>query len=74
MFGRQFPVEGTAVKKRVHANQLVGDIAEVSETFNDGKFWNSGLMTNGYYYTIETNPIVETPITMGKIVVPEETS
>ena len=73
LFGRQFPVEGTAVKKRVHANQLVGDIAEVSETFNDGKFWNSGLMTNGYYYTIETNPIVETPITMGKIVVPEET-
>lgn len=73
LFGRQFPVEGTAVKKRVHANQLVGDIAEVSETFNDGKFWNSGLMTNGYYYTIETNPIVEPPITMGKIVVPEET-
>ena len=73
LFGRQFPVEGTAVKKRIHANQLVGDIAEVSETFNDGKFWNSGLMTNGYYYTIETNPIVETPITMGKIVVPEET-
>lgn len=73
LFGRQFPVEETAVKKRVHANQLVGDIAEVSETFNDGKFWNSGLMTNGYYYTIETNPIVELPITMGKIVVPEET-
>ena len=23
LFGRQFPVEGTAVKKRVHANQLV---------------------------------------------------
>ena len=39
-------------------NQLVGDIAEVSETFNDGKFWSSGLMTNRYYYTIETNPIV----------------
>lgn len=73
LFGRQFPVEGIAVKKRVHANQLVGDIAEISETFNDGKFWNSGLMTNGYYYTIETNPIVEPPITMGKIVVPEET-
>lgn len=72
LFGRQFPVEGTAVKKRVHANQLVGDIAEVSETFNDGKFWNSGLMTNGYYYTIETSPIVETPISMGKIVVSEE--
>ena len=73
LFGRQFPVEGTAVKKRIHANQLVGDIAEVSETFNDGKFWNSGIMTNGYYYTIETNPIVESPITMGGIVVPEET-
>ena len=73
LFGRQFPVEGTAVKKRIHANQLVGDIAEVSETFNDGKFWNSGLMINGYYYTIETKPIVESPITMGNIVVPEET-
>ena len=30
-------------------------------------------MTNGYYYTIETDPIVENPITMGDIVVPEDT-
>ncbi len=73
LFGRQFPVKNTAIKKRINANRLVGDIAEVSETFNDGKFWNSGLMTNGYYYTIETNPIVENPFTMGDIVVPEDT-
>ena len=73
LFGRQFPVKDMAVKKRINANHLIGDIAEVSETFNDGKFWNSGLMTNGYYYTIETDPIVENPITMGDIVVPEDT-
>lgn len=73
LFGRQFPVKNMAVKKRINANHLIGDIAEVSETFNDGKFWNSGLMTNGYYYTIETDPIVENPITMGDIVVPEDT-
>jgi len=73
LFGRQFPVKEMAVKKRINANHLIGDIAEVSETFKDGKFWNSGLMTNGYYYTIETDPIVENPITMGDIVVPEDT-
>jgi DNA (cytosine-5-)-methyltransferase len=73
LFGRQFPVKDMAVKKRINANHLIGDIAEVSETFKDGKFWNSGLMTNGYYYTIETDPIVENPITMGDIVVPEDT-
>lgn len=73
LFGRQFPVKDMAVKKRINANHLIGDIAEVSETFNDGKFWNSGLMTNGYYYTMETDPIVENPITMGDIVVPEDT-
>lgn len=73
LFGRQFPVKDMAVKIRINANHLIGDIAEVSETFNDGKFWNSGLMTNGYYYTIETDPIVENPITMGDIVVPEDT-
>ena len=73
LFGRQFPVKDMAVKKRINTNHLIGDIAEVSETFKDGKFWNSGLMTNGYYYTIETDPIVENPITMGDIVVPEDT-
>lgn len=73
LFGRQFPVKDMAVKKRINANHLIGDIAEVSETFKDGKFWNSGLMTNGYYYTIEADPIVENPITMGDIVVPEDT-
>ena len=73
LFGRQFPVKDMAVKKRINANHLIGDIAEVSETFKDGKFWNSGLMTNGYYYTIETDPIVENPIIMGDIVVPEDT-
>ena len=34
--------------------------------------WNSGLMTNGYYYTIETEPKGdEEPIPMKEIVVKE---
>lgn len=73
LFGRQFPVEPVAVKKRANANQLAKDIVEVSQTFSDGKMWNSGLMTNGYYYTIDTNPIFEEPITMKDIVVDENT-
>ena len=70
LFGRQFPVKGKAVKKRINANKLDEDIAEVSANFSDGKMWNSGLMTNGYYYTIETEPKGdEEPIPMKEIVV-----
>ncbi len=72
LFGRQFPVKNEAVKKRINANKLDEDIAEVSANFSDGKMWNSGLMTNGYYYTIETEPKGdEEPIPMKKIVVKE---
>ena len=70
LFGRQFPVKGEAVKKRINANKLDEDIAEVSANFSDGKMWNSGLMTNGYYYIIETEPKGdEEPIPMKEIVV-----
>ena len=70
LFARQFPVKGEAVKKRINANKLDDDIAEVSANFSDGKMWNSGLMTNGYYYTIETEPKGdEEPIPMKEIVV-----
>ena len=70
LFGRQFPVKNEAVKKRINANKLDEDIAEVSANFSDGKMWNSGLMTNGYYYTIETEPKGdEEPIPMKEIVV-----
>ena len=72
LFGRQFPVKNEAIKKRINANKLDEDIAEVSANFSDGKMWNSGLMTNGYYYTIETEPKGdEEPIPMKKIVVKE---
>lgn len=73
LFARQFPVKLVAVKNRSNVNRLATDIVEVSQSFSDGKMWNSGLMTNGYYYTIETDPVLEEAIPMKEIVVAEDT-
>lgn len=72
LFARQFPVKGVEVKDRTKFNQLAKDIKEVSDEFNDGKFWNTGVMRHGYYYSADTEPIGnEIPITLREIIVPE---
>ena len=74
LFARQFPIKSEAVKRRTHFNKLADDIAEISDDFKDGMMWNSGVMRHGYFYTADTAPLGdEKPITLGKIVVPEET-
>lgn len=72
LFARQFPVKGVEVKDRTKFNQLARDIKEVSDEFNDGKFWNTGVMRHGYYYSADTEPLGnESPITLREIIVPE---
>lgn len=72
LFARQFPVKKNAFKERMTFNQLSNDIKEVSDNFSDGKFWNSGIMRHGYYYSADTIPLGdEIPITLGDIIVPE---
>lgn len=74
VFARQFPVEHKVNKNR-HYTQLLSKfhekdeeyIVDISENFT-GTIWNSGVMRNGIYYTIDTIPIVEKPITLGGIV------
>lgn len=72
LFARQFPVKENAFKERMAFNQLSKDIKEVSDNFSDGKFWNTGVMRHGNYYSADTVPLGdEEPITLGEIVIPE---
>lgn len=73
LFARQFPIKEEPVKKRTMFNKLDSDIKEVSDNYSDGKFWNSGVMRHGYYYSADTEALGdEKPITLGDIVIPEE--
>lgn len=45
---------------------VLSDIAEVSSSFR-GQFYNYGYMIEGVYTTYKVNPILEEPITLGKI-------
>ncbi|AXY25675.1 DNA (cytosine-5-)-methyltransferase [Suicoccus acidiformans] len=68
LFARQFPVKEIPFRNRRNFNILEEDVAKVSDEFSDGKFWNSGIMRYGYYYTADTDPLGdETPITLGEI-------
>lgn len=71
LFARQFPVENTPLKKRCSFYELPKDIIQVSDNFS-GKVWNTGIMRNGRYFTIETIPKYEEPITLKEIVQDEK--
>jgi len=75
LFGRQFPVESYPNKNR-YFSQVLSQydsqdekmyIPDVSDNFV-GKIWNAGVMRHGKYYTIDTTPIKEKPISLGEIV------
>lgn len=55
LFAKQFPIKKQINSKRESFNSLSLDIFEVSNNFSD-KFWNSGIMKNGIYYTIDSTP------------------
>lgn len=68
LFARQFPIQKEPIKNRLDFDKLENDIATVSDTFSNGKFWNTGIMRHGYYYTSDTLPQdCDTPITLGEI-------
>lgn len=72
LFARQFPVKHEPVKGRVAEYTLDGDVVAISDNFS-GKVFNTGVMTAGHYYTIETEPLGdEKPITLGQIVQAED--
>lgn len=73
LFARQFPIKKIPFKDRTMFNKLSDDIKEISDNFNDGKFWNTGVMRHGYYYSADTKPLGnEKPIKLREIVEPEE--
>lgn len=70
-FAEEFPVEKTIVKNRRTTGELSNDIVSVSDNYS-ATLYNSGVMRNGSFTSIETAPIVEKPITLSNILVPEE--
>lgn len=66
LFAKQFPVENFPNKDRAAEYILDDDIVEVSNNFI-GKVYNSGIMNNGKYYTIETISKTEKYKTLGEI-------
>lgn len=71
LFARQFPVQGESVKNRHNFGKLSNDIVKISDNYDKGKMWNSGIMRHGVYYSYHTKPIEEEPITLRDIVQPE---
>ncbi|TWW13731.1 cytosine-specific methyltransferase [Dellaglioa algida] len=72
LFARQFPIEKKPYKSRRASYTLSEDIVEVSDNFT-GTVWNTGIMRNGKYFTIDTEPTKEeTPITLREIVQSEK--
>ena len=74
IFAKQFPVENSANKNRVYTEKLSEldahseeYIVDISNNFT-GKVWNTGLMKDGIYYTIDTTPVFEKAMTLGEVV------
>lgn len=77
LFARQFPIEkkmkfdGKKVRQSSHYLGKDADyddyILNISDNFT-GTVWNTGIMRHGRYFTIDTTPIEELPITLGEIV------
>ena len=76
LFARQFPIKDTPKtdgKKVRHYSAWLGEetdydnyVLNISENFT-GTIWNTGIMRHRRYYTIDTEPIKEKPITLGQV-------
>lgn len=72
LFARQFPINNTPYKGRYASYELPEDIVQISNEFS-GTVWNTGIMRNGKYYTIDTEPSKkEKPIALGEILQTED--
>ncbi|MDR2834403.1 MAG: DNA cytosine methyltransferase, partial [Streptococcaceae bacterium] len=75
LFARQFPIEQSPYKKGRQFSEELSNIdvhsedyiVDISDNFT-GTIWNTGIMRYGQYFTIDTAPIIEKPITLGEIV------
>ena len=71
LFARQFPIIQEPFKNRIAEYTLPLDIVEISDKFT-GTVYNTGIMSKGKYYTIDTKPLGnEKPTTLGQIIQPE---
>lgn len=68
LFARQFPIKPLPLKERHMFGRLSEDIVEISDNYSEGKFWNTGVMRHGVYYSYDTEAIVEEPITLREII------
>jgi len=75
LFARQFPVKNTPYKERTYQHilskydysDIENYVPDISDNFT-GQVWNTGIMRNGKYYTIDTEPLGnEKPITLQNI-------
>ena len=74
LFARQFPIVPVAYKNRHYSDTLSDKdilneeyIVDISDNFT-GTIWNTGIMRYGQYFTIDTEPVKESPKTLGEIV------
>ncbi|QIK51982.1 DNA (cytosine-5-)-methyltransferase [Jeotgalibaca porci] len=72
LFAELFPVQTHIVKKRHAVGTLSDDIVDISDSFSTPIF-NTGIMRDGKFTTIETEAVYVNPTTLGEILVPEET-
>lgn len=68
LFAQQFPVQPLPVKNRHKFGKLSDDIVEISDNYTGGKFWNTGVMRHGIYYSYDTEAIEEEAITLREII------
>lgn len=72
LFAQEFPVESYPVKGRITFGELSSDLVEISDNYS-ATMYNTGVMRNGVFTSIETEPQYENPTVLGQILVPEET-
>lgn len=70
-FADSFPVEEKAYKGRINQETLPEDILSVSDHFSFA-FHPSGVMRNGELYSAHLNPVIQSPTTLGEILMDEE--
>ncbi|EHX3748653.1 DNA (cytosine-5-)-methyltransferase, partial [Listeria monocytogenes] len=70
LFARGFPIENKPYKNRFVSDIISEDIVSVSDNFSSSIF-NTGIMRNGKFTSIETVPVSEKPIPLKDILQPE---
>ncbi|EAC5437554.1 DNA (cytosine-5-)-methyltransferase [Listeria monocytogenes] len=70
LFARGFPIENQPYKNRFVSDIISEDIVSVSDNFSSSIF-NTGIMRNGKFTSIETVPVSEKPIPLKDILQPE---